>query len=521
MVLREYQQEAVDALWNELFYERSALCVLPTGCGKTEIFIELMKRSILKKPDIKIVVLVNKITLLDQTQRRLARALGLEQIGVYCGSKSKYSVDATITVATIQSIHSIVFDSLNLLILDECHNVDQESGRFIDFIHNNWTSNEKMKVVAFTATPFRASGGFIYGEGKIFSKITYRRKLQEMIDLGFLVRPRIKRVEHQFKTDHLKIRMGEFDSKQIEELTSNEAIVLDQIKDALPRMLDRSKIVWACATIFHCKMVARLLYSLGEKVSIIHSKLSSAEREYQTALFETANESASRHLVFVTIVSEGYDFPPIDCVCLMRPIRSPVLYVQTVGRGLRLSPGKTDLLVLDYGKVVESCGPLDEPILATDEKAKAPKTTMKFCPTCLDYVNIWVKECTCGHLFETDPKIPRLKEKPDELSRLLSSETKRIEAIPIREAYYGLHTSKNNNRCLVVIYRSQGLFGSDVKEYFVVDKPWGLEKARNRLMSMGITDMIVSESLKKVQRPPSEITVEFDRFPKVLGLKFE
>ncbi|WP_350448928.1 DEAD/DEAH box helicase, partial [Streptococcus pseudopneumoniae] len=69
----------------------------------------------------------------------------------------------------------------------------------------------------------------------------------------------------------------------------------------------------------------------------------------------------ARHMVFVTALSEGWDHPPIDALCLLRPTRSPVLYVQLAGRVLRPYDGKVDSLILDYGNVVKNLGPLDNP----------------------------------------------------------------------------------------------------------------------------------------------------------------
>jgi hypothetical protein len=102
---------------------------------------------------------------------------------------------------------------------------------------------------------------------------------------------------------------------------------------------------------------------MPERAVCVHSLMKSAE---QTDALREFEQGDTRHLVFVSKVSEGYDFPAIDAVVLFRPMRSPTLYIQTVGRGLRLHPDKSDCLVLDYGKVVSHCGRLDRPVVQED-----------------------------------------------------------------------------------------------------------------------------------------------------------
>ena len=524
MKLRDYQQEAIDSLWKCLFTESVALCVLPTGCGKTECFIGLLAKALKAKKDLKALVLLNRVKLLEQTTMRLERALPFGSVGSFCGTLKLYDSSSPITVASIDSIAAQDLDNINLIILDECHNLSEdEHSRYMSFIKANQKKNERLKVIGFTATPYRATG-LIYGKGKFFPSITYTKPISFFFRNGWLTKPVMKNIRSQsFETKGLSMKMGDYDSKQVSKLTGDKEKVFNQVRDALTRSLDRNKIVWCCASIDHSEMVKEALVSLGEKAETIHSKQKPIEQLQAKKNFE---QGSSRHLSFVSIVSEGYDNPAIDCVVLMRPTRSPTRYVQTVGRGLRLHERKEDCLILDYARVVENCGPLDSPIIPRKGERNKSEINMKFCPQCLSYVKINEKECPdCGHEF-VKARVNRLKNiesMPDHDSRIVqgsSSYKAKISQVRTEK-----HQSKSGNLCLRLDYYSvtdilSGLMV--ISEYFVMDKAFAIKKAKARLHVMG-EKLTTLDALsgKTVKNPPQSIEyVIKDGFKRIEKLNF-
>lgn len=516
MELREYQKEAIESLWGELFVNRTALCALPTGAGKTFIFQKLIEKSISKKPDIKIVIILNKILLLKQTINRFIEALGESKVGVYCGGEDKYETEKSIIIATIQSIYDLKLDSLNLIIIDEVHGVDQDNGRYIDFLNSHTTA----KIVAFSATPFR-SDGYIYGENKLFKKITYKKSVIDMINEGFLVRPLMKKVNHQFDVSKLKIKLGEFDKKDVTTLVSDKKKIYDQVEDAFNRISDRKCVIWSCASISHAEDVCEEI-NKREPAVCLHSKLSAQNQELNTVLFESGKV---RHLVFVTIASEGWDHPPVDCVILMRPIRSPVLYVQIVGRGLRNYKDKKDCLVLDYGKVVETLGPIDKPLISEGRIKKSDRPIpMRVCSNCFEYCNYGVDHCpTCEFQFvkkETNPT--KNLERKSSFGSLLSSQPVE-QTFEVHWTDLGKHKSKNGNECLRIIYTSNDMLASSISEYFVFNNPWAYKRMQQRLIQLEceLKPTLDEQSQVKPNRNPSSLvfTVE-DGFKKIKRLIF-
>jgi DNA repair protein RadD len=492
----------VKEMWAGLFKSSSVLSVLPTGSGKTECMIALIQKSIEKKPDLKVMVLVQKVNLLEQTEKRFKKVF--KSVGVYCGSLSRKELGESITVSTIQSVHDVKTD-LNMIIIDEVHNLDQESGRYVSFFNLN--NHEKMKLVGFTATPFRADG-YIFGEDKLFKQITYKKEMRDLIADGYLVPPTMKAGFSQFQVQNLSIRGGEYAQDELDKMASDLATVTKQVEDALTRMIGRRSAVWACVSINHAEMVGQVLRSMGEHVSVVHSK-----SDNRKGLIGFYQDEVTRHLVFVSIFSEGFDDPKTDCVVLMRPTRSPVLYVQTVGRALRPLDGKENALILDYGQVIAELGPIDDVKIGKKRrKGEAITVEMKFCPNCHEYTKMASQYCpVCSHqFFERDP----LKNLSLTAASGIALKEKSLEEIEISKVTLSIHHSKNGNICLRVNYHTTSFLDLPISEYFVWDNEWAYKRMVTRLGTLGIRVVaLINDQVKeKVGRFPQSITIERDKY---------
>lgn len=356
-----------------------ALAVLATGAGKSAIITRI---DTVAKREIRVLYLVHKIPLVRQILGEL-REQG-KVAGPYCGSLNSYDVTSQYIVATVQSIALLkeppVFD---VVVVDECHRSTEVYFKVISAIEKK---NHNLKVLGVTATPFTASG-YIYGQkNSYWPEPCFVKDIVSLTKEGYLVRAHLKGGTHMAETKGMKILGGDYRLDDLETDAFSGKIPL-QVHEALKLAEGRRKIVWACISIRHAQEVHRELSSYGEHVSICTSADNFTERELE--LYEFTSKEA-RHLVFVSILSEGFDYAPIDCVVLLRATRSPVLYLQTVGRGLRTAPSKKDCLVLDFGRVVETLGPLSNPrVTRLDHaKAKKPETMTErvvHCEVCLSF----------------------------------------------------------------------------------------------------------------------------------------
>lgn len=502
ITLRPYQLAAVNTLWNALKSKNSALCVASCGSGKTEIMIELCTRAVKVKPDVRILIVINKVGLVKQTADRM-----FPLASVYCSSLNSREI-SPITVASVQSIHKADLDKVNWVIVDECHRLTTDEGSLYHKLFKQLREkNDRLKVIGFTATPY-SSTGHIYGPNQLFDKIDYQITLEELWAQGYLVKPRCKAGHDQFETSHLSIVAGDFSQGEVGELVRDSTKVQEQIKDAMPRLVGRRKIAWACANIEHAELVR---VSIGEQASIIHSKMKLVDREIQQHRFEKMN---TRHIVFVNVLSEGYDYPPVDAIVLMCPTRSPVKYVQCIGRGLRLSPDKDSCLVLDYGQVIENCGPITDPFIRKKGSKKSVKNMMKFCPSCMEYVQITATTCPCcEYVFP-------VKKRETALTRTAfdgSITSKKIELYKVKNVSISEYVSKNGNPCLRVTYVTTDLMHSAISEYFVWWNEYAEKRAAKRLEELGclLYSDLAKTALQQVTRVPTHIEVIHERYAEV------
>lgn len=392
---RKYQNACVEKIWKNLPIEDDMLVKLPTASGKTIIFTLLLEKLLAHFPDASSIVLVNRVNLVGQTIEKLSMLFKQDQLGVYCGSLGEYNKDSKVTVASVDSIKKIT-PTVTLLIVDEAHNAFNNSS-YNGLIDRMRRANPNLKVVRFTATDFTAQDGYIWGKDLPIKKVLYKKTMMEMIALGYIVPPIFKSSKESFDMKGVRTKRGEYIMTDLIELTNDQMKLKKQVKDALPKLKGRKKIVWACASINHAEAVREEI-SKYEKASIIHSKLNNGEKLNNYNEFE--NDPDVRHVCSVTMVSEGYDFPPLDAIVCLRPTRSPVLYTQVIGRGLRLSPGKVNGLFLDYGNVVQNLGHPNNPLVKNDKRQKKALGVL-ICPACETISFAPCKVCTCGYEFFT------------------------------------------------------------------------------------------------------------------------
>jgi|GEM_PF-6859635 len=365
-VLRDYQHECIAAILKRLKSEQDALVVLPTGSGKTIIFAEILSR-VTKKT----LVIVDKVRLIKQTKEKISR-----EVGIY--NADDKNLNELITIGTIQSlVRAKDIPKFNLIILDEMHRFDFNAGMFKKFIQ----SQDGPKIIGFTATPFSARE-YLYGPTNFFKEITYQKTFNEMTDRGFLVPLHYGGSKRNINLVGVKTQAGDYCQSDLEKnILADIALMKSQVEDALQRCI--GKTVWICVTIEH----AEKLKSLIPNSICIHS-----QNNQSTESFERGDV---QHCVSVMMLSEGIDIPIAQTLVLMRPTRSPRLYVQAVGRILRPHQDKAHALLLDYGGVVQSLGDIGD--IKINEKK-----SLRFCVHCEMYSSMAAIVCVhCGKAFET------------------------------------------------------------------------------------------------------------------------
>lgn len=418
----DYQLECVSAI--RASYRRGdriALVQLPTGSGKSFTAATLIYQMIGIKPDYKVLILVPKIKILREFLEVLPK--GVTTVASH--SYGEINTTGQFIVGTFQTLATRDLPEVDLVICDECHllNDRDKDSQYYSTVLRLMDLNPDARILGLTATPFRDTG-LIYGEGKFFPEPVFKRDLLWTTDRGFTVKAKVYQPAETFDITSLTIdNTGEYAQHTISKLVADRGKAEKQVVDIVVKTKDRKKIAIACANIEHANMISDLLEYCGEKSVVVHSKQDDDECDESLEAFET--NPPIRFMTFVTMVSIGYNYPPIDCIVLLRPTRRAQLYIQTVGRGLRASPetGKVDCLVLDYGRVVENCGPLNAPYINQGGKrglAKAmeqsPQLTI-ICPECGAF-NFPLRTEANPTCVECESLLPVVRQKADPTDKL-------------------------------------------------------------------------------------------------------
>ncbi len=408
MKLRPYQDQSVIAIDAAMAAgDMHPLIEIPTGGGKTLVIAGAIAGWMRKWPGTRVIVIAHTRELVRQNAEKMLAYWPGADLGVYCAGLGRKEI-APVTYASIQSAYRKAhqFGHVDVLMVDEAHHIPARAeGTYRRFINALREINPNMRIVGLTATPYRLESGSICGPEHLFDAVTHRVGVMDLIEQGYLCPLVAKATERQMDTRSLRVRAGEFREEDMS-LMANLPDVIDGATDEIIDLCGGRR-AWLifCVDIEHAENVAAALARKGVPAGVVHSDLKQVDRDETLARFERGDIVA---VCNVNVLSEGYDSPRIDAVCMLRPTLSPGLYYQQCGRGFRIHPDKDNTLVLDFAGNVMRHGPVDNLLppmreRSDDEKGSGPP--VKPCPVCTTYCHIKVRECPeCGHQFEfADP----------------------------------------------------------------------------------------------------------------------
>jgi DNA repair protein RadD len=391
--LRPYQQETLDKLYQHWTSrpDCNPLCVLPTGAGKSVVIAELARLLFDTWPEEhpRTVVIVPSKELAEQNAEKLRSMLPTHiSVGFYSASLGRKHAHADVIVATIGSIYkdAHLIGNIRCVVIDEAHLVNpdgEEAGRFRKFL-TDLNKYNIYRVVGFTATPFRGNGIWLTeGDAPLFGGVAHTVKVQELIDQGHLaslVRP-VDVIKTRIDTSGISTSNGDY---AIGELSERVDGYLDgAADDACALAADRKKWIAFCATVQNAQHFRDHLIERGINTAVVTGDTPKQARADLIAKFRAGE---LRCLVTVLALATGFDVPDVDAILWLRPTKSPVLYVQGAGRGMRVSPGKVDCLWMDFSDTTERLGPVD----AIKGRSKRPPTgggaPVATCPECGEQV---------------------------------------------------------------------------------------------------------------------------------------
>lgn len=391
MLLRDYQEKAIENVRASLMSGKKApVMVLSTGGGKSVIFGKLIKKIIENNKTV--LWLVHRRNLVMQMKDTLEKFFNITPGIIMAGYDTDLQNPVQLCSKDTFSRRIKLGDKwkikADIILIDEGHRAISKS--YQDIIKNY---KDKI-IIGCTATPCRADGR---GLGEVYDDIVEIAQVKELTDQGYLSPARYF-VPNTVDLEGVKMQGGDYLVKDLEGRVIKTKLIGDIIQNWLKIAEGRKTIVYA-VNVKHSLALKDEFIRCGVKAEHLDAKSTDDERD---AVFNRMQNGETDVICNVALYQEGLDVPNVSCIVMARPTKSLGLYRQCLGRGLRISEGKKDCIILDHGNTIEDNGLLDWDIqwsLEGKEKAWKVKAGKKERQSC--------KCRVCHKVFEG------LKECPD------------------------------------------------------------------------------------------------------------
>lgn len=403
--LRDYQFRTLAGLYNAIRkgFKRN-IVVVPGGGGKSTIFAKFCQVCVLRGK--RVVFVVHKKELVEQFHLRLWEQFGVDSGIIMSGVKPKPWLP--IQVCSTQTLVRRDCPDADVLIIDECHRAKSATYKKI-------LSNYVGKIiVGLTATPFRGDGK---GLGDIFENIVHHVRCKELIKKGHLVATKTYGSEKKVNLKGVKVKLGEYDQKELYKRYDSSGLY-DAVVKNYERNAAGTKAIVFSINVEHSKNTCAAFVAAGYKAVHLDSDTSKALRR---EIIKKYRKNEYDILCNVSLFTEGFDVPFIETVILNRAIKSLVLFLQGVMRGMRplldanhkevlLPDGtvrKKHCIVLDHGGNTIRHGVVEDYddnmfTLSNDSHKTKGDALTKECPKCRNINYLAVKKCVnCGYEFKT------------------------------------------------------------------------------------------------------------------------
>ena len=365
MVLRDYQERGAKKVMREFSEVNSTAVVWPTGCGKTTLFCEIIRRF---QPN-RAIVVAERRELIWQARERI------ESVGISCAIEmgeldASVELFAPVIICTVQTLIASdgnggrrmgKFDPMQfgLLVVDEMHHSTAQSYR--DVI-NYFSQNPDLRILGVTATPDRTDEEAL---GQIFKTVADDYEILDAIKDGWLVG-----VEQVLKTvkgldfTEMRTQAGDLNQSDLSKELERESNVHGMVQPLLETMfnlpdhaLDATPtpqwgdyiatlgskpmrtLVFACS-VAQSEMMANIFNRVRPGLAAwISGTTPDDVRIERLQKFKTGDCPV---MVNCQVLIEGYDNPELQLVGMARPTKSRARYAQMIGRALRTLPGIVD-----------------------------------------------------------------------------------------------------------------------------------------------------------------------------------
>ncbi len=350
-VLRGYQRELIAKAAAALRQYRRLLLQAPTGAGKTHIIAMVVAAATLA--GMRVLILATRTRLVRQLHDRLD-GFHIRHGVIAASLPGLVNFSQKVQIASVDTLYrrcvaggKMPLPGADVVIFDEAHLALGASRRKI------LDSYPAAQIFGFTATPAKTSGTTLRDQ---FDELILGPTLAELIDAKMLVKPRIfakpLMSAKELKAVSTNSSTGDFATGELSALMSRPKLVGDVVTNWLRIANGKRTLVFACDKA-HGAQVMTEFRQAGVACEMLTDNDDEDTRESAIARLDAG---ATKVIVNCFLLSYGIDIPAVECVVLARPTRSVVLFLQAVGRGMRTSPGKDSMVLIDHGRVIENLG---------------------------------------------------------------------------------------------------------------------------------------------------------------------
>jgi superfamily II DNA or RNA helicase len=387
VILRPYQVDLIDKIRTAFFLHRRVLAVAPTGAGKTLIFSYITHGAMQRGK--RIFIIAHRVEICQQISAALDRQ-GVKHGRIQTGYTMTHDM---VQVAMVQTLAKRLdrVPEPDLLVIDEAHHAT--AGTYKN-ISDQWKTT---RILGVTATPERLDGR---GLSTAFDEMVIGPTLKLLIEHGFLAKYTYLAPPQQVDLSKIKTRLGDYALDQLAGVMNQKTITGDAVEH-YRKYLDGAPAISFCVNVAHAVDVAQDFSAAGYRAASIDGKTDAGVRR---RLIESLGTGELQVLTSCDIVSEGTDIPNVAGAILLRPTKSLGMYLQQVGRALRLKPDGRDAVILDHvGNIHAHGAPDAEREWSLDGKIKREKPSLKTCKACYRVFDVDTPRCEIpldGCVFE-------------------------------------------------------------------------------------------------------------------------
>jgi DNA repair protein RadD len=366
---------------------------LPTGSGKALVAAAIASVLAAEGAE-RLIITVPSRELAEQNERALLAFFDPDEVGVVCAALGRREVDRRIIVGTPQSLAGTVRFDPACVIIDEAHQMPLHRGSWFARFFDALPMGRATPRIGLSGTTFRTADGAIYGPGKKawFNVEAFAISVAELVAKGYLAPMRYIAPAHRMTTRGVARSAGDFNAAQLVEANLHQ--VEPQVMLIMDEMATRKRAMLFAINVDHAQAYCDAFRALGEDTALIIGAMRADDRRSEVTAFKSG---AKRIGVTVAAALTGLDVPEIDLLASCRPTMSAIIHSQSIGRGTRPAPGKTECLNLDFAGNIRSFGPVHDPHFDKSGQplgGVAPWRPCKACGTYAHFDEISCQECS-------------------------------------------------------------------------------------------------------------------------------